>query len=153
MNRCRNDATRPIRIRRRRRGSAVMELALVAMVLLWLTFGCVEFGYYFFVKNTLQGAAREGCRAGIVPTNTNTEVTDAVVKYLWTAGLQTGSTTLDSSKFSLTITPAANAVTAGGSLTVRIDSAWGTVGRGFRPMGLIGATKTVTGVTVMRKES
>ena len=46
--------------RRRRRGSAVLDAALVFPILLSLTFGAIEYGYYFFVKNTLQGAAREG---------------------------------------------------------------------------------------------
>ncbi|MGC4033821.1 MAG: pilus assembly protein [Tepidisphaeraceae bacterium] len=44
----------------RRRGSAVLDAALVFPVLLSLTFGCVEFGHYFYIKHTLQGAAREG---------------------------------------------------------------------------------------------
>jgi Flp pilus assembly protein TadG len=138
---------------RRRRGSAVMEMALVGSILLGLTFGTVEFGYYFFVKNTLQGAAREGVRAGITPTGDNTAVTTAVVTYLYNAGLQTGSTTLDSSKFTLTVTPSASTAASGSAVKVQLQGTWGTLGSGFRPMGIIGSAKNVTGVATMRKES
>ena len=43
-----------------RRGSAVLDAALVFPILLSLTFGTVEYGHYFYWKHTLQGAAREG---------------------------------------------------------------------------------------------
>ena len=41
----------------RRRGSAVLDAALVFPILISLTFGCIEFGDFFYVKHTLQGAA------------------------------------------------------------------------------------------------
>ncbi|MBC8109157.1 MAG: pilus assembly protein, partial [Anaerolineae bacterium] len=74
--------------RRRWRGSAVLDAALVFPILLSLTFGTVEYGYYFYVKHTLQGAAREGARAGIPPTATNTDVSAAITTALTAAGLQ-----------------------------------------------------------------
>ena len=61
-----------------RRGNAIIEAALVVPILLSLAFGTVEFGYYFFVRNNLQGAAREGARAAILASATNTDVTSAV---------------------------------------------------------------------------
>ena len=71
----------------RRRGSAVMDAALVFPVLLLLTFGCVEFGHFFFIKHTMQGAAREGARAAITPGATNGDVTSAVQVAMNAAGL------------------------------------------------------------------
>ena len=142
---------------RRRRGSAVLDAALVFPILLSLTFGAIEYGYYFFVKNTLQGAAREGCRAGIVLNNVNSDVTTAVAGYLRAAGLNSSSTTLDS-KFTLTIeaplgtTTNVNTLAAGSALYITIQGSWGTLGQGFRPMALIGSSKTVSGISVMRKE-
>src|SRR4051812_13398788 len=53
-----------------RRGNAVMEMALVLPILLALSFGTVEFGYFFYVKHTLQGAARDGARQAILPSAT-----------------------------------------------------------------------------------
>ena len=43
-----------------RRGAAILEMALTLGLLLNLTFGMVEFGYYFYVKNSFANAAREG---------------------------------------------------------------------------------------------
>ena len=142
---------------RRRRGSAVLDAALVFPILLSLTFGSIEYGYYFFVKNTLQGAAREGCRSGIVLGNDNTDVTQTVASYLKAAGLNSSLTTLDS-KFTLKIesplgtSTNSNTLSAGSALYITVQGSWGTLGQGFRPLALIGTTKTVSGVSVMRKE-
>ena len=43
----------------RRRGGSLLEAAIVLPVLIYVAFGTVEFGYYFFVKHSLDGAARE----------------------------------------------------------------------------------------------
>lgn len=132
--------------RRRFRGSAVLEAALVFPILLSLTFGTVEFGYYFYVKHSLQGAAREGARAGIVLNATNTDVTSAVTNAMSAAGLA-------SSGYVTTTNPATvGGQPAGTAIKVTITCTWGTVGSGFRPLALIGAAKQVTGVTVMRRE-
>jgi Flp pilus assembly protein TadG len=142
---------------KRRCGSAVLEAALVFPILLSLTFGAIEYGYYFFIKNTLQGAAREGSRSGIVLNNANTDVTTVVAGYLKAAGLNSSATTLDS-KFTLKIeSPLGSAtncmtLTAGNPLYVTISGSWGALGQGFRPLALIGTSKTVSGVSVMRKE-
>src|SRR5437762_11725811 len=133
------------------RGSAVMDAMLVFPLLLALMFGTMEYGYYFFVRHTLTGAAREGARVAIMPSGTNTKVSDAIVQYLKNAGLQTSSTTLDT-KFTLTINPAVSAATTGNPIIVTVSATWGTVGAGFRPMAIIPADKNVTGTTVMRKE-
>jgi Flp pilus assembly protein TadG len=133
-----------------RRGNALLDAALVLPILLSLTFGTVEYGYFFFVKHSLQGAAREGCRAAIVPTATNSTVTQTIAASLNAAGLNSSTTTLDS-KFTLTLSPSnVSGLAAGTSVTVQLDATWGTVG--VRPLGLIGAAKIVRGTTVMRKE-
>jgi Flp pilus assembly protein TadG len=134
----------------RRRGNAILDAAFVLPVLLALTFGSIEYGYFFFVKHSLQGAAREGARAAIVPDATNPKVTAAVAASLNAAGLNSSTTQLDS-KFVLTLTPSdVTTAATGASVTVQVDSTWGSVG--VRPMGLIVASKTVRGVTVMRRE-
>ncbi|MGH7177386.1 MAG: TadE/TadG family type IV pilus assembly protein [Tepidisphaeraceae bacterium] len=131
---------------RRRRGSAVLDAALVFPILLSLTFGTVEYGYYFYVKHSYQGAAREGARVAITPSATNTEVTTAITNALTAAGLQ-------SSGYTVTVSPSnVSGLSAGTSVSVTVTSAWGTAGSGFRPLGLIGSSKQVRGVTVMRKE-
>lgn len=135
--------------RNNRRGNAVLDAALVLPILLSLTFGTVEYGYYFFMKHSLEGAAREGARAAIVPsTVSNTTVTTAVANALNAAGLNSSTTTLDA-KYTLSISPAVTSA-SGTAITVTLSASWGTVG--IRPLGLIGSGKTVTGTAVMRKE-
>src|SRR5688572_31653955 len=77
-----------------RKGNAVLEVALTLPVVLALSFGCVEFGYFFFVKNSVQGAAREGARAAVTPTATNTDVTTAISNAMTAAGLQSSGYTV-----------------------------------------------------------
>jgi Flp pilus assembly protein TadG len=127
-----------------RRGSAVLEAALVLPIILSLSFGGVEFGYYMFVKNTFQGAAREGARAAINAGATNTDVTTAVAGVMTAAGF-------NSSQYMITTNPATvSSATTGTAVTVSISAQWGTIG--VRPLGVIPSTKNVTGSTVMRKE-
>ena len=50
----------------RRSGAAIVELALTLSILFSICYGTIAYGYYFFVKNTMEDAVREACRAGIV---------------------------------------------------------------------------------------
>ena len=145
-------ATKPALARRTRRarqtGATLLEMALTLMVLMALTFGTVEFGHFFFLKNTVQGAAREGVRAAMTPSGSNADVTTAVNSTLQAAGL-----TL--SDFTTTVkvngvVANADSAAAGQTIEVTVQAAWGTVG--LRPMGLIDSTKALRGVAVMRKE-
>ena len=134
----------------RRRGMAVLDMSLCLGVLLSLAFGTVEFGHFFYLKNTLQGAAREGARAAIIPGSTNATVTTAVAGVLNAAGFNSSATTLDAN-YTLTTTPATiSGVAAGTNVTVQISCPWGT--EGLRPLGLIGSNKVVAGIAVMRHE-
>ncbi len=160
---------------RRSRGSAVLEMALTGWLLCMVCYGTVEFGYFFFVKNMMQAATREGCRAGITDSgNSNTNITQAVVNELAAAGLVASGTTAPSS-FPATIgnytvniydltsdssmaSPLSgiSTVTVGDTLGVKITLTWGNISPAFRPMSLIGGssgTKTVTATCAMRRES
>jgi Flp pilus assembly protein TadG len=135
---------KPLKSRFFRRGNAVLEAALVLPILLYLAFGTVEFGYFFYVKNNVQGAAREGVRAAIPPGATNTDVANAVSAQMTAAGLQ-------SSGYTITTTPAnVSGLTPGTTVTVQVQCTWGTVG--LRPLQLISTSKLVRGQAVMRKE-
>jgi Flp pilus assembly protein TadG len=137
----------------RRIGAAVLETVLIMPVLLYLAFGVVEFGYYFYVKHAVEGAAREGCRAFIVTGATLTDVSNAVSNSMSAAQLsgsgytivtKDGSTTLTNGNYTSAI--------AGDTITVTVSCTWGTAGAGYRPWGLIGVSKSVIGTAVMRKE-
>jgi len=142
-----------------RKGNALLETAFVLPLLCWLILGGMQFGYYFFIKNTLQGAAREGCRSGIVLNNDNTDVTTSVARYLNSAGLNSSSTTLDA-KFTLKIESPlgtafnAGSLSAGSACFVTVQASWGNVGVLMLPpaLGGLSNTKVVAGVSVMRKE-
>jgi Flp pilus assembly protein TadG len=47
-------------------GIAAVEFALVLPLFMTLVFAVIDFGYYFFVQNTLQYATREGVRLALV---------------------------------------------------------------------------------------
>jgi Flp pilus assembly protein TadG len=134
--------------RPRRIGATILEMALTLTILLNLTFGTIEFGYFFFVKNTVQGAAREGARAAIPPSASNSDVTSAVNSALTAAGLRTADFTT-TVKVNGVVANASTAV-AGQQVEVSVTGSWGTVG--LRPLGLISSTKTVLGAATMRRE-
>jgi Flp pilus assembly protein TadG len=164
----------------RRSGTATLELALTLSILFSICYGLIEYGYFFFVKNTMEGAAREGCRAAIVTGATMTSANTAVENQLQAAGLITSSNTPSGSgPFTIgnytvyyydtaqgssvpTVNPPGTMpqnnistmanVPVGDTVTVWITATWGTVGAGFRPMALIGASKTVWTGATMRKE-
>jgi Flp pilus assembly protein TadG len=138
------------RDRKKRRGSAVMDAALVFPILISLTFGSIEFGHFFFVKHTLQGAAREGARAAITPTATNAEVTTAVTTAMTAAGFTNSQYTVAIRNANDTANADVASVTAGNGVLIKVSASWGTIG--IRPLGLIGTGKSVIGQTVMRKE-
>jgi len=51
-----------LRLCRCERGAALVEFTLVLPILILLTAGVVQFGYIFFVQNTMQNMAREAAR-------------------------------------------------------------------------------------------
>jgi Flp pilus assembly protein TadG len=129
---------------RDRRGNAIIEAALVLPILLLLAFGTVEFGHYFYVRNNLQGAAREGARAAILASAANADVTSAVANAMSVYGLQ-------SSGYTITISPSnVNGLAEGTAVSVTVQCTWGTVG--IRPFQLMSANKSLIGRAVMRKE-
>lgn len=120
-----------------RRGNAILEAALVLPILISLTFGSIEFGHFFYVKHCLQGAARQGARAGIPADSTKGDVTAAVREAMAAYGLE---------KSGYSCTTAVDRT----NVTVTVQCNWGKVG--IRPLGLIGSDKLVRSVAVMRKE-
>lgn len=55
--------------KQRRRGGAIVEFAVILPLLLTILFGIIEFGYVFMVRQSLQHAAREGCRLASLQTS------------------------------------------------------------------------------------
>ena len=63
-----------------RRGQDVVEFALILPVLVLLLLGIIEFGMLFYHYNTVALAARDGARAGVVPSAGDAQVYGAAFK-------------------------------------------------------------------------
>ncbi len=132
----------------RRRASALVELAIAMPVIMMLVFGVMEYGYFLYVKNTLQGAARDGARQAVIATATNATVQTAVDTAMLAAGLQ-------ASGYSVTTSPAnVSGLPSGQAITVTVTCNWGTMGVHPLPQSLggIGNSKLVQGVALMNRE-
>jgi Flp pilus assembly protein TadG len=134
---------------RRSWGGSVLEAAFIVPILVSLAFGMAEFSYFFFVKHTLEGAAREGARNAITPTATNTTATAAATASLTAAGGTGWGATIaitDTSGNALNV----SGLAAGTAIEVKMSCTWSTVG--VHPLGIIPGSKLVVGTCVMRKE-
>jgi Flp pilus assembly protein TadG len=135
--------------RSRRRGGSLLELILILPILLMLSFGVVDYGYYLYLKNTFQGAALDGVRAAIPANATNANVTTTISNVMTAAGMQ-------SSGYTVTLTPSdVSTATAGSNVTVQISASWANVGTHAlgSAWGGISNSKNVTAAAVMVKES
>ncbi len=68
--------------RKRRRGAAAVEFALVAPVLFLVIFGIVEVGRAIMVQQLLTNASREGARHAVIESSTSGEVVQLIQEYL-----------------------------------------------------------------------
>jgi Flp pilus assembly protein TadG len=82
------------RTHQRRRGTAAVELAVVAPLIAILLVGLLEVGRIVQVNEILSNAAREGARKASTGINTYSDVQTTVANYLTNAGItnQTGLT-------------------------------------------------------------
>ena len=134
--RTRNPSTqqRPTRtlLRRRRSGTELLELGLVAFpLLLTMIFGTIEFGTYFYVEHNLQAAAREGARAAIVVADDAKE--DAAIEAIDKVFENSSLSQLNGFSYD---TPDVD-WSDGTYVTVTVRTTWDRVPQGLRPMLLI----------------
>ncbi len=100
-----------------RRGAAAVEFALVAPILLLITFGTLEICSAIFLKEKVTIAASEGARIAVKKMSTQADVVDAIESYLQARGMDTDS--LDSDAIS--ISPAPDALDALQPITIEIE--------------------------------
>lgn len=91
------------KLRRRKAGTSVVEMALVLPLLLMLMFAIGEFGIMFTQYQTLINATREGARTGVLfrgatcnAGTVKTQISTAVSTYMTGSGVPTGSITTNS---------------------------------------------------------
>ncbi len=76
-----------MRRNRKRRGTAVVEMAVVLPVLLTILFGIIEFGWTFMVYQSITNAAREACRIAVLEGSTDGDINTRVQKYMTLVGV------------------------------------------------------------------
>jgi TadE-like protein len=79
------------RLRLRRRGTALVEFAVVLPLLLMILMGIIEFGWIFMVRQTLTNAAREGCRVAVLKAATADDVALRVREVMTPLGYAEGT--------------------------------------------------------------
>ncbi len=129
--------------RKKRRGAAAVEFAVVAPIFLLLVFGMIEYGRMVMVQQVLVNASREGARKAVLDGSTQQDVVDVVQQYTNSASIQ-GVT--------ISVTPADPQDAAfGDPVTVTVSVGFNQVSWLPSPMYLGG--KTLSATSVMRRES
>lgn len=78
----------------RQRGTAIVEFAVILPLLLAILFAIIEFGYVFMIRQSLQHAAREGCRFASLQTSTDSGIMARVDEAMAPTGVSGYSVTL-----------------------------------------------------------
>ncbi len=65
-----------------RRGTALVEMALVLPIFLMVVLGVIEFGRAMMVSQIVTNAAREGARSAVVDGSSNAAVTSSIEDFL-----------------------------------------------------------------------
>jgi len=162
------DTTAPFRRRHGRHGGmAILELAIVLPVMIYLCMGMVEYGQFFYIKNAFQQAARDACRAAIMPNAMQADPATAATRALAAAGI-----TMQASWLTVVdITPAGfgavygtgtvtdvSQVSAGHALQVTLTTTYGSLPGAVRPLSAVSATggipssRAITGISTGLKE-
>jgi len=129
--------------RKDRRGTAVVEFAVVAPLFITLVFGMIEYGRMVMVQQLLTNASREGARMGVLDGATTAAVQSSVTSYLTNASIS-GAT--------VTVSPnPPSSAGYGAPVTVTVSIPFSQVSWIPTPMFLSG--KTLTASSVMRRET
>ena len=130
--------------RRRRRGAAMVEMALILPIFLLLTVGLIEFGRAFMVQQMVTNASRDGARLGSLPGIGNSEV-EASVRQSLTVGR------IDSNVVRVTVTPTnLQEAQTGAQVRVGIQVAFQDVS--WMPAPWFLGQANLSSETVMRRE-
>ena len=135
----------------RRRGAALLEAVIILPVLLIVVFASIEFGYAFYVKHTLQGAARAGVRAGIVPDSDNSDITSAVTQAMARSGMDEHTFTVEVLDGTDGSAVSVDSLGEGDTVVVKISAPWSQYSVLSGPFGGF-MSGSLTGTAIMRRE-
>ena len=129
-------------LRKRRRGAAAVEFAIVLPVFVTLVFGMIEYGRMVMVQQVITNASREGARRAVLDGATTSAVQSSVATYLTNASISGSSTT---------VSPNPSTAASGDPIAVTVSIPFSSVSWLPSPMFLGG--KTLSASTTMRRES
>ncbi len=111
---------------RTRRGTSIVEFAVVAPVVFLFIFGIIEFGRLMMVQEAMTSAAREACREASLATTLSSSDVDTVARNVMLSVLATAG---DPGTVSITVTPANLAsVTSGTPVKVKVQVNFSDIG-------------------------
>ena len=93
---------------RRRRGALTVEFALTAPLAFFLFFSALEFGRMNMVRHSMENAAYEGVRRGLVPNTTDAEVRAAANSVLSVVAVKNPNVQVTNADDEITVTITAN---------------------------------------------
>ncbi|NLF72105.1 MAG: pilus assembly protein [Candidatus Anammoximicrobium sp.] len=128
---------------RKRRGTTVVEFAVVAPVFILLVFGMIEFGRMVMVHQLLVGAVREGARQAVLDGATTQSVEQAVRGYLT-------ATSIDGAAATVTVAP--DPATAETGVAMTVETAIGFDKVSWLPAPMYLREKTLSAASTMRHE-
>lgn len=108
-----------VKRRKLRKGAATVEFAINAMVFFMLVLVSLEFARFMMVRQSMDQAAYEGARVGIIPGNTAENVKTKTRDFLSKLGIRNPTITVSPSNIDQTTVAVTVEVTAKFS-----DSAW-----------------------------
>ena len=100
-------------LKKKARGLATVEMAIVLPLLLLVTMGAIRYGHLFLIAQEVTNATRNGARRAIVPDATNADVEGIVRELMSAAGLDEGD-------YTLTLPGDVHSIPMGQSVTVQI---------------------------------
>jgi Flp pilus assembly protein TadG len=126
-----------------RRGSTLVEFAVVAPLIFSLIFLFVEFDRYVVTVHALKEASRVGCREAVLEGSTLVEVQSKVASILEPFGVD---------DYTMTITPdLTSAIDGGDPVSVKIDVSYDDIAWLPSPQYLAGKQISVTGTLPKEK--
>jgi Flp pilus assembly protein TadG len=136
-----------LRGRRRPRGAAAVEFALVAPLALLFVLGSIEFGRAMFLQHVAVNAARTACRQGILGTSSTATVQSTAAQMLQSIGIAGATTSVAvSQQTDVDVSAAAPGESIGVTVTIPFGQ------NSWLPSAMYLGSKSLTGQVTMAKE-
>ena len=130
-----------------RAGTAAVEFAVVAPVVILLVFGAIEFGRAMFLQHVAVNTARAACRQGILASSSNATIQSTATSALQAVGVSGGTVAVLVNSQS---GEDAGSATPGDLIDVQVTIPYGS--NSWLPVPRYLGQKSLTGRVTMAKE-